>query len=59
MTVWSSGYWLSAELYVEAEDHTVSIFRAEEGGNIFLRNVGIFPQVHTTLQPRRPTSINS
>jgi hypothetical protein len=22
----------------------------------FLRNVGIYPQVHTALQPRRPTS---
>jgi hypothetical protein len=26
------------------------------GGSIFLRNVGIYLQVHTALQPRRPTS---
>jgi hypothetical protein len=32
------------------------IFRAEDGGSIFLRNVGIYLQVHTVLQPRRPTS---
>jgi hypothetical protein len=32
-------------------------FRTEDGGSTFLRNVGIHLQVHTTLQPRRLTSV--
>jgi hypothetical protein len=36
-----------------SEQHTASIFRAENVGNIFLRNVGIYLQVHTASQPRR------
>jgi hypothetical protein len=41
-----------------SEEHTAS-FRAEDGGSIFLQNVGIYLQVHTALQPRRPTSTSS
>jgi hypothetical protein len=29
----------------------------EDGGSIFLRNTGIYLQAHTTLQPRRQTSM--
>jgi hypothetical protein len=39
-------------------EHTASIFRVEDGGSIFPRNVGIYLQVYTMLQPRRPTSIS-
>jgi hypothetical protein len=28
--------------------------RPEDGGSMDLRNVGVFPQHHTMLQPRRP-----
>jgi hypothetical protein len=31
-----------------SEEHTAS---PEDGGSMFLRNVGIYTQVHTTLQP--------
>jgi hypothetical protein len=31
-------------------------FCPEDGGSMFLRNVGIYPQVYTALQPKRPTS---
>jgi hypothetical protein len=34
--------------------HTV--FASEDGSSMFLRNSGIFLQVHKTLQPKRPTS---
>jgi hypothetical protein len=30
--------------------------RTEDGGSIFLQNFGTYLQVHTELQPRRPTS---
>jgi hypothetical protein len=30
-----------------------NVFRPEDGDSIFLRNVGIYLQVHTALQPRR------
>jgi hypothetical protein len=30
-------------------------FTLEDGGSIFLRNAGIYLQVHTALQPRMPT----
>jgi hypothetical protein len=33
--------------------YKVSIFRAQNGESMFLRNVGIYLQVHTALQPRR------
>jgi hypothetical protein len=33
---------------------TMVVFRAEDGGSMFLRNVGTHPQVHTALRPRRP-----
>jgi hypothetical protein len=36
-------------------EHGDLTFRAEDGGIMFLRNAGIYLQVHTTLQPRRPT----
>jgi hypothetical protein len=32
-------------------------FSPEDGGSIFFRNVDVYLQVHTALQPRRPTSI--
>jgi hypothetical protein len=32
---------------------------SEDGGSMFLRNVGIYLQVHTTLQPCRSTSTSS
>jgi hypothetical protein len=31
----------------------------EDGGSMFLRNVGIYPQVQTVLQPRRTSSTSS
>jgi hypothetical protein len=34
----------------------ITAFSFEDGGCMFLRNVGIYLQVHTALQPRRPTS---
>jgi hypothetical protein len=34
------------------------ISNPEDGDNMFLRNVGIYLQVHTTLQTRRPTLKN-
>jgi hypothetical protein len=40
-------------------EHTVSIFRAEDGRRMFLRNAGICRQSHAALQPRRPTSSES
>jgi hypothetical protein len=30
-------------------------FKAEDGGSMFLKNVGIYLQVHTALQPKGPT----
>jgi hypothetical protein len=33
--------------------------KAEDGGTMFLRNVGICLQVYTALQPRTPTSTTS
>jgi hypothetical protein len=36
--------------------HT-AFFRVEDGGSIFLRNVGIYLQVHKVFLPRKPTSI--
>jgi hypothetical protein len=31
-------------------------FSPEYGGSLFIRNVGIYLQVHTTIKPRRLTS---
>jgi hypothetical protein len=31
-------------------------FSTEEGGSMFLRNVGIYRRVYTASKPRRPTS---
>jgi hypothetical protein len=47
-------------LYVDTkvlEEHTVFIFRAEDGDNMFFRNSGIYLQGHTALLHRRPTSM--
>jgi hypothetical protein len=35
------------------------VFKAEDGGSIFLRNVGIGLHAHTALQPTRTISISS
>jgi hypothetical protein len=42
--------------YKRSEEHIASIFRVEDRGNMFLLNVRICLKVHSTLQPRRPTS---
>jgi hypothetical protein len=39
-----------------SEKYTVYIFSPEDEDSKFVRNVGIYLQVHTALQPRRPTS---
>jgi hypothetical protein len=38
---------------------TVSIFNPEDGDGMFLQNIGIYLQVHTTSQPRTATLTNS
>jgi hypothetical protein len=40
-----------------SEKHTVSIFRAEDGDSMFLRNVGIYRRVYTAPKPRGTTSV--
>lgn len=46
-----------------SEEYTVSIFRSkfspEVGDNIFLGNVSIYPQGHTTLKSVSPTPTSS
>jgi hypothetical protein len=37
----------------------ITTFSLEDGGSTFLRNVGIYLQVHTALVSRRPTSTSS
>jgi hypothetical protein len=37
---------------------SVLVFKTEDGGTTFLRNVSIYLQVHTILLPRRRTLIN-
>jgi hypothetical protein len=37
-----------------SEELTTSIFGSEDGGAMFLRNVGAHIQVHTASQPGRP-----
>jgi hypothetical protein len=39
--------------------YTASILSPEDGGNIFLRNDGIYPRFQTALQLRSPTSTKS
>jgi hypothetical protein len=46
---------------LSASPHAVTtqktnIFRVEDEGSMFLRNVCVYLQVHTPLQPRKPTS---
>jgi hypothetical protein len=41
--------------FKESELCRMSGFRTEDGGSMFLRNVGIYLQVHTALLPRRST----
>jgi hypothetical protein len=36
-----------------------SVFSPEDGGSMFLRNFGIYLQIHTVLLPRRPTLIRA
>jgi hypothetical protein len=36
-----------------SEEHSLSIFRAEDGGSMFLRNVGVYLQDHAALQHRK------
>jgi hypothetical protein len=38
---------------------TVSIFSSEDGDGLFLQNIDIYLQVHTTSQPRTTTLTNS
>jgi hypothetical protein len=33
------------------------VFEAEDGGTVFLLNVGTHPQVHTASQSRRPSAM--
>jgi hypothetical protein len=39
-----------------SQKHTVSIFRAENGDSMFLRNVGIYLRDYTAPEPRRSTT---
>jgi hypothetical protein len=39
-----------------SEKYTASIFSPEYGGSMFLRNIGVYLQVHMASQPRIPTS---
>jgi hypothetical protein len=41
-----------------ANDSYGAVWSPEDGGTVFLRNVGICLQVHATLQPRRLTLIS-
>lgn len=36
-----------------SEDPQTWVFSPEDGGNIFIRNFGIYLQVHAVLQPTR------
>jgi hypothetical protein len=38
-----------------SEDKTAFIFVPKEGDSMFLRNVGVYLQVHMTSLPRKPT----
>jgi hypothetical protein len=52
----------SAQRYCPEDYHrhkNIKLFSSEDGSSMFLRNTGIFLQVHTALQPRRPTSTYS
>jgi hypothetical protein len=37
-----------------SDERNYIYFRAEDGGSMFLQNVGTHLQVHITSQPRRP-----
>lgn len=42
--------------YQRSEEHAYSIFRAEGGDSMFIRNINIFIRVHTATQARRKIS---
>jgi hypothetical protein len=42
-----------------SEELITCIFRAEDGGNMFLWDVGTSLQIQTASQPRRPPSTSS
>jgi hypothetical protein len=53
-----SGLWLRVNTWVDAnvsEKHTVSILSPEAGGNIYLRNIGVYLRVYTALKQRTPS----
>jgi hypothetical protein len=35
-------------VYIISEEHTASIFMAEDGGSVFLRNVDVHPEYYMT-----------
>jgi hypothetical protein len=54
-----SGLWSRVHASVDTnvlEKHTVSMFRAEDGDSMFLRNVGFYRQVYTAPKPRITSS---
>jgi hypothetical protein len=42
-----------------SEKHAVSLFRPEDEGSMFLRNVVFYLRIHTPAQPRRTISLSS
>jgi hypothetical protein len=36
-------------------EHISCVFRVEDGGSMFFRNIGVYLQIHTALQYRRST----
>jgi hypothetical protein len=40
-----------------SEEHSVSVFRVEDGGSVFLRNVALIHEDHTVHQPRISQSV--
>jgi hypothetical protein len=51
--------WNCTNITEDSEIRTASILIPEDGSSMFFRNVGIYPQVHTALQHRKPTSTYS
>jgi hypothetical protein len=51
--------WQAGETYATNVSCGTMMQSPEDGGSMFLRNVGIYLQVHTALHPRRPTSTNN
>jgi hypothetical protein len=47
-------FWIVAPCSVMVGEH-----RAEDGGKMVLRNVGILPQHYTASQPKRPQIVSS